>query len=231
MISRIHPLLILLTVLLPAFPSDIRNIQADFDRCVSLMERVERSLRSFEDRVVRLKQQAGHMESDVAAREKSVIEALEGRVDYFRNRLDRANGLADKTRDDLRNVNGPVCPTCVVSSVNLYCRSAEMLQTDTDEYALKASDIETRLSGAAGGGDTQTSFERDRRSIDSLVIRHRARLDSCADRAGKTLWQQALLNLRRADSLAAAGEAARAVRSLRLSRDLMGKAKKKCGLR
>lgn len=126
--------------------SETRAVQADFNRCSAVLERTERALRHFENAVERLKQSA-----DAARREAWMREAaaLENRTGYFRNRYERALGQAGKIRDDLKNVSGPVCPSCISSSVNLYCRSGETLLSGIEEYLNKAADLETRMRAAS----------------------------------------------------------------------------------
>jgi hypothetical protein len=208
-----------------------KQAQADFERCAGLMDRAQRTLRTYEQGVDRLKKLAGRLIPENSVQEKDGIEALESRVDYFRNRMERAAGLADKIRDDLKNVSGPTCPSCIVSSVNLYCRSAESLQEDIDEYLRKLSDLETMLGRHAAenySDNKGAAYLQEKRNLDSVVAAVRKTGDTCNNRAGRTLWNQALINIARADSLYAAGNSAEARHSLSIGRVLLEKSAVKC---
>lgn len=211
---------------------DMQSVQADFDRCAGVMERIERLLREYEETVQRLQRFHGHMPSVDTSTAEDGVNALVRRIDYFRNRVERAAGLADKTRDDLKNVSGPTCPSCVISAVNLYCRHTEILRDDIDEYREKAFVLESRLSSRQKGpGDTggaSADYERETSSLDSSMARAENVLASCDKRAAAAFFRQALVNRKRADSLYAAGMTDRAHNTISLSRVLLHKAFSAC---
>jgi hypothetical protein len=209
---------------------DMQSVEADFDRCAGVMERTERSLREYEGAVQRLLRIVEQLPAVRRKGEKEEVNTLARRVDYFRNRLERAAGLADKTRDELRNVSGPTCPSCVISAVNLYCRHNEILRDELDEYREKASAFESRLAGEQGAGGVAASgyYADDAASLDSSLARARDVLESCGDPAAAALWRQAVLNRRKADSLADAGFTDRARKAIALSRVVLQKAVGKC---
>jgi seryl-tRNA synthetase len=208
--------------------SDTRTVQAEFDRCTAVMERVERSLRRYEDAIGTIKRTPTSTSSGRSESLSQEIASLENRLEYFRNRFERARGQADKIRDDLKNISGPTCPSCVESSVNLFCRSGENLQTDLDEYLGKVSDLRARM----GLKDEKTitraakGFKDHRVSADSL---YRALSDACSDKAATTLLEQARLNLNKADSLHKIGDSDATLTSLGIAQSLLDKAVKRCG--
>ncbi len=208
--------------------SDTRTVQAQFQRCAQAMERVERSLRRYEDEIRRLKRAGDNLAGEKRETFRKEIAALENRLEYFRNRYERATGQADKIRDDLKSVSGPTCPSCVESSVKLYCRNAENLQTDIDEYLAKAGDLRSRMGmrGAAPGesGDFTGRYAQ----LDSAYQTLTAEETACKDKAAATLLQQAGINLARADSLHAAGDETRAGKSLDIAGSLLEKAGQRC---
>ncbi len=214
-----------------AFAGDTRTVQADFDRCAQVIERVERSIRRYEDELAALRRNASRIASDQRETVTQDLQTLENRLEYFRNRLERSRGQADKIRDDLKNVSGPACPSCVESSVNLYCRSGETLRTDVDEYLGKAADLRGRIGMSAGSSanDGATGFEARRAAADSLYRSVNEDSKTCADKAAATLLKQARINLTRSDSLHAAGDTEGADKTLGIARSLLDKAAQRCG--
>ncbi len=215
-----------------AFAADTRTVQADFDRCAQVIERVERSIRRYEDDLAALRRNLSRVSSDQRETVAREFQVLENRLEYFRNRLERSRGQADKIRDDLKNVSGPACPSCVESSVNLYCRSGETLRTDIDEYLGKAADLRGRIGMSAGSSanDYATHFEERRAAADSLYRSLNAESKTCADKAAATLLKQASINLARSDSLHAAGDTEGAGKTLGIARSLLDNAAQRCGV-
>lgn len=206
--------------------SDTRTVQARFDRCASAMERVERSLRRFEDEIRLLKRAGNSLDGQWRETFQQETAAFENRLEYFRNRYERATGQADKIRDDLKNVSGPTCPSCVESSVKLYCRNAESLQTGIDEYLAKAGDLRSRVgmrATAGGRGDFSGKYA----ALDSAYQALSA-AEACTAKAAVTLLEQARVNLVRADSLHAAGDDARVGASLDVAGTLLEKVGQRC---
>jgi len=208
-----------------AADSDTRTVQARFDRCASAMERVERSLRRFEDEIRLLKRAGNSLDGQWRETFQQETAAFENRLEYFRNRYERATGQADKIRDDLKNVSGPTCPSCVESSVKLYCRNAESLQTGIDEYLAKAGDLRSRVGMRAAGG--RGDFSGKYAALDSAYQALSA-AEACTAKAAVTLLEQARVNLVRADSLHAAGDDARVGASLDVAGTLLEKVGQRC---
>jgi hypothetical protein len=225
------PLFIATIITAPAADSDTRSVEAEFDRCSAVIERFERSLRRYEDAVDAIKRNAAHLpptEKDNITREAA---SLENRLEYFRNRFERANGQADKIRGDLKNVSGPTCPSCVVSSVNLYCRNGETMQSDIEEYLSKAADLQNRInagqSTATGAPDSVgggAAFFRQRAGADTLL----KKVQPCDNPAAITLRTQGAVNLQRADSLYGQNNPAAAGKTLDIAVSLLQKALERC---
>jgi len=211
--------------------ADVRNVQAEFNRCGASMERAERSLKRYEDAVLGLKRAVSGKAFPADKSLPLEIEALENRLEYFRNRFERGRGQADKIRDDLKNLSGPVCPSCIESSVNLYCRSAEALQGDIGDCLTKAEDLRMRmgLKEDKPAQDEAEDFEHKWAVADSLYRVLRSSGDACADKAAATLMEQALVNFRMADSLHRTGNAAAASQAIDIAQSLLEKASKRCG--
>ncbi len=226
------PVLVLVSALLAA-ESDTRTVQTQFNRCESEMDRNKRDLARFEESVGRLKRLSERSPSANSASSK--ISSLESRIDYFRNRIDRSSGQADKIREDLKGLSGPTCPDCIASSVNMYCRVNENLSSELDRYRAQAEAIESELT--AGGvppssetlSSTDSLFSVQRRRIEARVSPSVETLDSCSSDAGKSLWNQCRINLRKADSLKTAGSVEQGLRSLNLAESLLLKALDRCG--
>jgi septal ring factor EnvC (AmiA/AmiB activator) len=208
---------------LAAADSDTRTVQAEFDRCSAVMERFERSLRRYEDAVGALKRSVAALRDEGGSFSREAA-ALENRLEYFRNRFERTRGQADKIRGDLKNVSGPACPSCIESSVNMYCRNAETMQNDIDEYLLKAADLQGRVETPAVAFGEKPSFGQRRSAVDSSY----RSIAGCDDRAVATLRDQAALNIARADSLHSLKDAAAALKALDIAASLIGKAAARC---
>ncbi len=159
--------------------SDTRTVQAEFDRCTATMERVERSLRRFDDALERMKQNIGNHVPGKREEWSGEMTALENRIEYFRNRFERVRGQADKIRDDLKNLTGPACQSCVSSGVELYCRNSESLLTDLEEYLNKASDLEARMQGRSFSASGRGSGEQ--RNIQARKILQKTEQHSLAE--------------------------------------------------
>ncbi len=215
--------------------SDTRTVQAEFDRCESAMERVKRDMLRFEATVDRLKRTFDGL---TAAKDQEAVQALlklENRVDYLRGRIDRSAGQRDKIRSDLKAVSGATCPSCITSSVNLYCRNGETLTREIEEYLADASALEDRVGNRhqqtarpPGKGKSAASIDSTRRVIAAAMAQQKPLLDSCGSDAGKTLWEQCNVNFRRADSLLATGPLAESEQAFRLVDLLLDRAAKKC---
>ena len=137
--------------------SDKRVVQSEFDRCVGIMERVDRSIERFRDAITDLKRIA-----DAASPEKREsltreITPLESKLENFRCRLDRSTGQAEKTRCELKS-NGGRCSSCLLSSVNMNCRNAETMLTDLDDQIVKAAQLQSRWRSVSSkvAADRQT---------------------------------------------------------------------------
>ena len=217
------PVLILFCTALVTADSDTRSVQAEFDRCRLVIDRLERTLRRYEDavariiRIVKLPTHAG----DNRLRQEAA--SLENRLEYFRNRFERARGQADKIRGDLKNVSGPTCPSCVTSSVNMYCRNGETLQNSLDEYIIRADDLLNSMNDTPSETDA-LNFTTHRSRIDSL---HQS-LGACSAPSALPLIEQAQVNLQRADSLFSAGNESEARKALSIAGTLAEKAAERC---
>ena len=231
-----HQTVILLIITAAAYASaeeDTRSVQADFDRCKSTMERVDRSIQRYKDIIIRLKQ-LSRTEGDSASRTGA---SLESRFDHFRGRFDRASGQADKIRDDLKNIKGPSCPSCVSSSVNMYCRNAETLLNDLEEHIAKAADLENRMvdrsthKDAGNPQERSESLSRRRIAIDSIIGLRKLQLDSCSFPSAKALWLQCRINLHKSDSLIASKDYVAGGKTLDIAELLIRKALDVCGNR
>lgn len=221
-------LLVVCVTFSAAADSDTRTVQAQFDRCASAMERVERSLRRYEDEIRSLKYTGNNLAAEKRETFQKDVAALENRLEYLRNRYERATGQADRIRDDLKNVSGPTCPSCVESSVKLYCRNAEGLQTDIDEYLAKAGDLRSRADMQKEAPGQSNAFTGRYAALDSAYQALADENTACSDKAAAALLQQAGVNLARADSLHAAGDETQAVKSLDIAGTLLEKAGKRC---
>ena len=187
-----------------SYAADTRTVQAEFDRCRSVMERVERSIKRYEDELSVLKRGVSGTSSNLNETISQELLPLENRLEYFRNRFERSRAQADKIHDELKNVNGPTCPSCVESSVNLYCRSGETLQTNLDEFLGKTEALRNRTASKSSDlFDVNESFEARRVVADSLYHLFSRAKDTCTDKAVTTLLEQARINLAKADSLKA----------------------------
>ncbi|MBN1756743.1 MAG: hypothetical protein JW863_00405 [Chitinispirillaceae bacterium] len=221
--------LVLFCAILVAADSDTRTVQAEFDRCHSVMERLERSLRRYEDAVGRIIRTVRRSDYTGKNHLRQEAASLENRLEYFRNRFERSRGQTDKITGDLKNVNGPTCPSCVESSVNMYCRNSETLQNSLDEHIIKADDLLNRLDspsapvGSAVSGKV-TDVERQRAAIDT---RYRS-IESCSTESAIPLIRQAGVNMQRADSLITAGNENDARKALDIAGALVEKAAERC---
>jgi hypothetical protein len=211
--------------------ADTRTVTADFERCHANMERFERDLRRYDDAVDRLGETAVKLGANSGNNIARELTALENRREYFHNRFERSRSQAEKLRGDLKNVGGPTCPSCVQSSVNMYCRMIETIQNEIDEYASKASDLQHRIgaksrqaavSPSAKSGDRD--FKTRRLTIDSLYHSTTA----CGGAAAKTLHNQVKITLARADSLDRCNNSASALKSLDIADALLKKTSERC---
>ncbi len=221
-----------------AVDTDVRALHADFDRCRGVMDRVNRSIQRYKEAIGRLKRSLDGIpkeKRDRAARESAF---LESRYDNFQSRFDRAKEQADKIREDLKHIKGPrcVCSPSISSGINLYCRNAETMQNDIEEYLRKVSELSSRIgqsslvspaNAPAAGSDGSLAYRRS--TIDSLVSQQKTSLDSCAAPSGRKLWSQCRVNLHKADSLHAAGLAAEERQAIDVAELLLTKAMRVCG--
>ena len=184
--------------------SDIRIVKAEFNRCSAVIDRFERSLKQYEDDVDALKRNTEQLWSTFKDSFSREIVSFENRREYFRNRFVRVQEQADKIRDDLKDVSGYKCPSCVSSNINLYCRTGETLQNDITEYLSKVSDLHKRiiLKNKSSTGLPKTSadkviYSQRRITADSVF----QLVQPCDDPVAVTLRTQVVVNLKRADSL------------------------------
>jgi hypothetical protein len=232
-LSTLFGMLVLAASISHAAESDTRVVEAEFDRCKGIMERVDRSIQRLQDAVSGLK----HSFDAASDKREGLIrdmDVLETRVEYFRSRFDRAVAQADKNRNDLKTVKGGQCSSCISVGVNLYCRNAETMLTDLEEQISQAMQLESRLGHAApndasGGDRVKTdNFSLRRGTMDSTMNVKKNVLDSCTSAAGKALWSQCNINLHKADSLHAQGSNA-SEKALDVTELLLKKALDACG--
>lgn len=203
--------------------SDVRIVQSEFDRCLSVMERIERSLKRYETCLHSLKRTVADIKTANNVSDK--VSAHENRLEYFRNRYERIRGQADKLHDDLKGSEA-VCR--IELSVNLFCRSNETLQNDLDDYLVKLSELQS-ITGMGKDNETkENGFEHRRSYLKELCKTLNEKIGSCNDKAVNTLWEQAQINLNRADSLYRSNETGSAVRALDISESLLQKIQIRC---
>lgn len=213
---------------------DTRTVQAEFDRCKGTLDRVDRSVERFQDAVRNLKRYGMSEPRNFTDSISKEISNLESRLEYFRSRSARAAGQADKIRDELKSVKGPTCPSCVTSSVQLYCRYGETLSAEIDEYLARTSELQQRLiahdmkKGPTGQREKNGGFVNHRVMLDSAIALKKIFLDSCVNHAGKTLWEQCVVTLHKADSLHACGAVSTAEKTVEIAKILFEKAVAKC---
>lgn len=229
--NRVFCAIVLLLLVTSAFvtaATDTREVTMEFDRCNTIMERIERLLRRYADAVELLNRNiANH---SIASNETISQEAavLENRLENFRNRYERARGHEDKIRSDLQGISGPTCPSCTESGVKIYCRHGETMLNDIDEYLDKATDLQGKIASESNNPTDPTTkhktFKQRRHAVDSLyqIITH------CSDKAAITLCDQATINISRADSLHRAHETPSALKALDIATTLIKKASERC---
>ncbi len=176
------------------------RVKTDFVKCSGTIKRTERTIKRIETDITRVKSDITVLylpDRDGIIRE---IESISNQVENHKERLERIVGMSDKINGDLQNLSGPVCPSCIVSSVNLYCRNAE------------------NLSAAL------------RNTSDKLMeILIRVRNNECRDKAGISLLKQARISLDKADSLFSFGDTTAANQAYRLYETLINMSSEKCG--
>lgn len=207
--------------------ADTRSVQAQFDRCGSLVERHSRLVRDYEYAVAALRVSGERMHTGSRETYLSQVGAMGGRVESARGRLERSGGQADRIRSQLAAVAGPSCPSCVVSAVNMYCRTADMLESELDDIGNSIRELEEQL-GAQGGAPALHEAVGDVVQIDDLVREQGERLNACPDETAAALWQQGLLSASRGDSLAKADDAQGARQSYTVARTLLLRAVAQC---
>lgn len=207
--------------------SDARMVQSEFDRCMSVMERIERSLKRFENNLDLIKRSKSDKKENISRE----ISTFENRLEYFRNRFERVRGQADKLRDDIES-SGPVCPSCVESSVNLFCRSNETLQNDIDNYMINLGEIQSKMGLNENNNNENVgkpiSFKARRDKVETLCETLKSRVEACNEKAIKTLYKQAIINLNRADSIYNSNETNSAMKALDISESLLNKIQTRC---
>jgi chromosome segregation ATPase len=225
----------LMLTALVSLGSDIRTAQAEFERCESTMERVRRGFTRYEETIHRLKERTEKHSSGTGAESLQKITKLENELEYIRGSIDRAAGQAVKIRSDIANIKGPTCPSCLNSSINMFCRNSERLLTEIEEHQYDVSTFEEQLRSSDRSGTisknivlTNDIWKKRRNSIDSLLSRHQQGLDSCTGEAGISLWKQCKINLLAADSLHQAGAAQRRDQAIKMVYILLTKVIKTC---
>lgn len=207
--------------------SDVRIVQSEFDRCLSVMERIERALKRYETSLHSLKRAISDIKTADKDNVSDKVSTHENRLEYFRNRFERIRGQADKLHDDLKN-SGPVCPSCIESSVNLFCRSNEMLQNDLDDYLVKLNELQSLIGVGKDNQTKENCFEHRFGYLKELRKNLNKKIETCNDKAVNTLWEQAQINLNRADSLYSLNETGSAAKALDISESLLQKIQLRC---
>lgn len=229
--TRTHLILtvafLLVTAQIHADPST-STVQAEFSRCESSMKRVERDINRYEELVNELRNILRTERQDAECNPLE-ISSLHSRVQYFRSRLERTRSQAGRIRSDIKNVKGPTCPSCLSSSVELYCRHCDHLSEAVMEYYSKASDVRDRVrQSREETAEPDDSLLVLLNSLGERIASHQAIQDSCSSPAGKALWEQCSVNFNAADSLFSAGRIEKSEQALNLSRILFEKAMQKC---
>lgn len=220
----IHIILISLSV---NSESDINTVKAEYGRCVSVMERVERAIRRYEEVIRILQGRSNNINGNINLTKE--FTTLENRAEYFRNRYERAKSLSDKISSDLKEVKGPTCPSCIESSVNLYCRNSEILLNELEDYITKASDlngklIELEAQKKDAFTKSELSYESTKHKIDSMYNS----LNICKDSVTEVLTLQIKRNISKADSIYKNKEVEPAIKLLKIAESLINKINKRC---
>lgn len=234
LLEKITYVLLVLTVLV-SFGSDVRTSQAEFERCESTMERVRRGFTRYEETIRRLKDRTEKQSSDMGVESFQKITKMENELEYIRGSIDRSAGQAVKIRSDIANLKGPTCPSCLTSSISMFCRNSERLLTEIEEHQYAAATLEERLrssetskAASVSAPLTTDTWKKQRAAIDSLLSQHQQRLDSCTREAGISLWKQCKINLGAADSLHRTGATQLRDQAIRMVEILLPKAIKTC---
>jgi hypothetical protein len=219
--------------------ADTRAVNSRFERCGLIMERVDRAIRRYEDIIEKQKRIGSTAAGKNSGNTGYETVNLENKLEYFNNRADRARNQADRIRDELKNISGPSCPSCIESSVNLYCRSAEDLLSQIEEQISISAEMmvdagtASRNTGQPEAGTTKKhDYPSNRRIVDSLIAAISVKIGSCPDKSAAVFFKQAITATTRADSLATmAGDTVSAQLNLNTAETLIRKAELKCGPR
>jgi hypothetical protein len=217
--------------------SDTRSVTSQFERCSMVMDRVDRTIRRYEDIIEKQKQFIDNNNSIKSDNSSAEVLYMENKLEYFNNRAGRARNQSDKIREELRNVSGPSCPSCIESSVNLYCRNAEALLSEINEHIAKAGNKSIQGNDSYGSvsedkhaNGLRKGFALRRAALDSLKIAVTESLSSCADKSASVLHRQAMAAVVRADSLVLnVHDTAAANSNINIAETLFRKAAQKCG--
>jgi hypothetical protein len=211
--------------------SDIRIVKAEFNRCSAVIDRFERSLMRYEDAVNALERITGQLSSAHKDIFSSEILSFENRREYFNNRFERLLGQADKIRDDLKNVSGPTCSSCISSNISMFCRTGETLQNEITEYLSNVSDLHNRIilknkSSTVPPAPSIDNAVYSQRRITADSLLHI--VQSCDDPAAVTLRTQVAVNLKHADSLYGHNNKPSALTVLEIAESLLHKTLQRC---
>ncbi|MCX7726203.1 MAG: hypothetical protein N2053_05080 [Chitinispirillaceae bacterium] len=214
--------------------SDIHTVKAEYERCLSVMERVERTIRRYEELMKSLQNKLKNFKDENVSLSKEIT-SLENRLEYFRNRYERAKGQADKINSDIKEIKGPTCPSCIESAVNLYCRNTETLQNELEEYTEKALELDGKLSMSGTNNEENKPLSNRDDSKDKIYISYRTLTDSlykalniCEDSVAEIFSLQIAKNISKADSLYNIKETSSAFKHLNIAEALINKVKKRC---
>jgi chromosome segregation ATPase len=207
--------------------SDTRSVKSDFDRCTSAIERTQRELLRFETMLQNIEKDISKKGAAVSNDHRRELQQLMAKYEYLNNRIDRTTGQRDKISSDLKNLSGPVCPSCVSSSVDLYCRSSETIQNELDAFTGRASVLQDAIQGEDAPAN-KTDFISRRQKITRNIEQYGDSIETCSSAAGKLLWKQCRINLQRADSLHDAGKTEQSIKTLSLVELLVTRAVTKC---
>ncbi|MDG5813836.1 hypothetical protein QA601_02005 [Chitinispirillales bacterium ANBcel5] len=211
--------------------TDTRTVKSRFNRCENTLRRVERLFSRYQETLDRIGQVVEN-DSETVNRFNNQFSRLENRVDYFQNRIERIHNQRNSLHEELQT-QGPTCPSCVESNVHLFCRTAEMLLSDIEEYIDIASDLYSQIReyGSVFKKSPirdQAKFKERKVEMDSLYQVFGNLKNSCEDPSVNILYQQAEENLTTAQKLFHADKVGEAMENLEIFEQLFNMTLQRC---
>jgi hypothetical protein len=134
--------------------------------CAQRLQRCERLHSSFAAGVRRISTMQKEFGGAKKASDENFAQSMSAKDEYLKNRIDRIKKMSEKIVSDIQtgSASSQGCPSCIVSSVDLFCRQVDALLSELNDVNAKIREYESnarkRRKASAAADDLGLQIEK-----------------------------------------------------------------------